>query len=73
MADVGRRLLALPGYAAERAGASFASYASEEADLIAGARAGGDFAAQVAALAARVDTLAERIDRLAKPTPAKRR
>ena len=73
MADAGRRLLALPGYAAERAGASVASYASEEAQLVAGARAGGDFAAQVAALAARVDALGERIDRLVKPPPAKRR
>lgn len=73
MADAGRRLLALPGYAAERAGASVASYASEEAQLVTGTRAGGDFAAQVAALAARVDALGERIDRLAKPPPAKRR
>jgi ubiquinone biosynthesis accessory factor UbiJ len=73
MADAGRRLLALPVYAAERAGASFASYATDEADLVASARAGTDFAAQVAALAARVDALGERIDRLAKPTPGKRR
>ena len=73
MADAGRRLLTLPGYAAERAGASFASYASEEAELVTGARAGGDFAAQVAALAARVDALGERVERLAKATPARRR
>jgi ubiquinone biosynthesis protein UbiJ len=73
LAEAGRRLLALPGYAAERAGWSFASYASDESGLVTGARAGGEFAAEVAALAARVDALAERIDRLIKPTPAKRR
>jgi ubiquinone biosynthesis protein UbiJ len=37
------------------------------------ARAPGEFAAEIAALAARVDALGERIDRLAKPAPAKRR
>jgi ubiquinone biosynthesis protein UbiJ len=73
VADAGRRLLAWPVYAAERAGASFASYAGDEAGIVTGARAGGDFAAEVAALAARVDALAERVDRLAKPAPAKRR
>jgi ubiquinone biosynthesis protein UbiJ len=73
LAEAGRRLLALPGYAAERAGSSFASYAGDESGLVAGARAGTEFAAEVAALAARVDALGERIDRLAKPAPAKRR
>jgi ubiquinone biosynthesis protein UbiJ len=73
LAEAGRRLLALPGYAAERAGSSFASYASDESGLVAGARAGSEFAAEVAALTARVDALGERIDRLAKPAPAKRR
>jgi ubiquinone biosynthesis protein UbiJ len=73
VADAGRRLLAWPVYAAERAGSSFASYASDEAGLVTGARAAGDFAAEVAALAARVDALAERVDRLAEQTPAKRR
>jgi ubiquinone biosynthesis protein UbiJ len=73
LAEAGRRLLALPGYAAERAGSSFASYASDESGLVAGARAGSEFAAEAAALAARVDALGERIDRLAKPAPAKRR
>ncbi|MEO8564896.1 MAG: hypothetical protein ABI541_00820 [Betaproteobacteria bacterium] len=73
LAEAGRRLLALPGYAAERARSSFASYASDEAGLITGARAGSEFAAEVAALAARVDVLGERIDRLTKPAPAKRR
>ena len=73
LAEAGRRLLALPGYAAERAGSSFASYASDESGLVTGARAWSEFAAEVAALAARVDALGERIDRLVKPAPAKRR
>jgi ubiquinone biosynthesis protein UbiJ len=73
LAEAGRRLLALPAYAAERAGSSFASYASDESGLVTGARAGSEFAAEVAALAARVDALGERIDRLAKPAPPKRR
>lgn len=73
IADAGRRLLAFPGYAAGRAGASIASYASEEAELATGTRAAGDFAAQVAALTARVDALGERVDRLVDRPPAKRR
>jgi ubiquinone biosynthesis accessory factor UbiJ len=73
LAEGGRRLLALPGYAAERAASSFASYASDETGLVTGARAGSEFAAEVAALAARVDALGERIDRLAKPASVKRR
>ena len=51
----------------------FASYAGDESGLVTGARAGSEFAAEVAALAARVDALGERIDRLANPAPAKRR
>jgi ubiquinone biosynthesis protein UbiJ len=73
LADAGRRLLALPGYAAERAGASLASYATEEADLATGGRAAADFAAEVAAVAARVDALAERVQRLTRPAPTRRR
>ena len=73
LAEAGRRLLALPGYAAERVGSSFASYASDEARLATGARAGNEFAAEVAALSARVDALGERIERLVKPAAAKRR
>jgi ubiquinone biosynthesis accessory factor UbiJ len=73
LAEAGRRLLALPGYATERVGSSFASYASDEAGLVTGARAGSQFVADVAALSARVDALGERIDRLAKPASAKRR
>ena len=63
----------MPGYAAERAGSSFASYAGDEAGLVTGARVGSEFAAEVAALAARADALGERVDRLAKPAPVKRR
>ncbi|HEY2862328.1 MAG TPA: hypothetical protein VGK37_01735 [Casimicrobiaceae bacterium] len=73
LADAGRRLLALPGYAAERAGASLASYATEEADLATGGRAAAGFAAEVAAVAARVDALAERVERLTRPAPTRRR
>jgi ubiquinone biosynthesis protein UbiJ len=73
LAEAGRRFLALPAYAAERVGSSFASYAGDEAGLVTGARAGSQFGADVAALSARVDALAERIDRLAKPAAAKRR
>lgn len=64
VAEAGRRLLAFPAYAGERAGASLASYATEEAGLAIGERTLGDFAAQVAGLAAKAETLGERIDRL---------
>ncbi|MGH8712951.1 MAG: ubiquinone biosynthesis accessory factor UbiJ [Casimicrobiaceae bacterium] len=70
LADAGRRLLALPGHVAERAAASFASYARDEADLAIGAGTVRDFAAQIAALAERVDALGERVDRLADRAPA---
>lgn len=62
VADIGRRLLALPGYAAERFGESFASYVGEEARLAVGTAEARMFAAEIAALAARVDALAARID-----------
>lgn len=73
LAEAGRRLLAMPGYASERIAASFASYAGEEAGLVTGARDAGDFSAQVAALATRVDALGERIDRLTEAPARKRR
>ncbi len=72
LAEAGRRLLAMPGYASERIAASFASYASDEAGLVTRARDTGDFSTEVATLSARVDALGERIDRLAE-TPAKKR
>jgi len=62
VADIGRRLLALPGYAAERFGESFASYVGEEARLAVGTTEARMFAAEIAALAARVDALATRVD-----------
>ena len=62
VADIGRRLLALPGYAAERFGESFASYVGEEARLAVGTTEARGFAAEIAALAVRVDALAARID-----------
>jgi ubiquinone biosynthesis protein UbiJ len=73
LAEAGRRLLALPGYASDRFTASFASYVREEAGLVTGAREANDFSTQVAALAARVDALGERIDKLAARPAAKRR
>jgi len=62
VANIGRRLLALPGYAAERFGESFASYVGEEARLAVGTTEAQMFADEIAALAARVDALAARID-----------
>jgi len=65
VADAGRKLLALPEYAAARVGDSMASYARDEVRFAAthiDARAFGD---DVAALAERVDALAERVDALA--------
>jgi ubiquinone biosynthesis protein UbiJ len=62
MADTGRRLLAFPGYAAERIGDSVASYARDEADLLARGDEMRAFAEQNAALAARVAALEARID-----------
>ena len=64
-ADAGRRLLAFPEYAAGRLAESFASYARDEAELLAGAGQFADFTADTAALAARVDALAARIEALA--------
>jgi len=65
VADAGRRLLAFPEYAAGRVGESVASYARDEAGLLADARQLQGFAAETAELAARVDALAPRIDALA--------
>jgi len=68
VADLGRRLLALPGYAAQRFGDSIASYVGDEAQLAVGAAEARVVAAEIAALAARVDALALRIDGLADST-----
>ncbi len=65
IADAGRRLLALPGYAGVRIGASIASYARDEthfATKSAEARSVGD---EILATAARVDALSLRVDAVA--------
>lgn len=65
VADAGRALLALPGYAAQRIADSVASYARDESGVLArGADARG-FGEQVAGLEARTDALAARVDALA--------
>jgi ubiquinone biosynthesis protein UbiJ len=66
VADVGRRLLAFPEYAAERVGASIAGYAQERSGLLATGDEGTTFATQVGVLAQRVDALSDRIDALAQ-------
>jgi len=64
-ADAGRRLLAFPEFAAARLAESFASYARDEAALLAGATELDLFTAHTAELAARTDALAARIEALA--------
>jgi ubiquinone biosynthesis protein UbiJ len=64
MADTGRRLLAFPEYAAERIADSVASYARDEADLLARGDEMRTFSEQNAALASRVAALEARIDAL---------
>jgi len=65
VADAGRKLLAFPEYAAGRLAESLASFARDEAALVAGAGHLRDFTESATALAARVDALASRIDALA--------
>ena len=72
LADAGRRLLGMPGYAFERFASSFASYAGEEAGLLTRVRDADDFSAQVAALVARVDALGARVDSLIEAPATKR-
>jgi ubiquinone biosynthesis protein UbiJ len=64
IADIGRRLLSLPDYAAQRFGESFTRYVGDEAQIAVGAAEARVVAGEIAALAARVDTLAARIDAL---------
>ena len=64
IADVGRRLLAFPDYAAQRFGDSFTGYVGGEARIAAGAAEARVVANEIAALSTRVDALAHRIDRL---------
>jgi len=65
VADAGRRLLGLPEHAAQRIGASIASYVRDETGIAAHATTLRGFADDTAALAARVDALGPRIDALA--------
>jgi ubiquinone biosynthesis protein UbiJ len=65
LADTGRALLGFPEYASGRLTASVASYARDEAGLLARADEARAFADQTAELKARVDTLVDRVDRLA--------
>ena len=69
-ADIGRRLLAFPEYAAERVGGSVVSFAHEQSGLLATGDEGSAFMMHVSALAARVDALALRIDDLDARVPA---
>jgi ubiquinone biosynthesis accessory factor UbiJ len=64
LADLGRRLMAFPGYAAQRFGDSFANYVGDEAPVAVSAADAGVFASEIAALAAGVDALTRRIDGL---------
>jgi ubiquinone biosynthesis protein UbiJ len=64
-ADVGRRLLAMPEYAAQRVGDSVARFVGDEANVAVPAAEARAFAADVTALANEVDGLAARIDALA--------
>lgn len=61
LADIGRRLLQFPGYAAQRFGDSVTNYLGGEAQLtVSGAQASA-VAREIDALAARVDALAVRV------------
>ena len=66
VADMGRRLLALPEYVAQRFGDSLGRYVADEARLAVGAEEARALAAEVATTSARVDALAARIDALAE-------
>jgi len=68
-ADAGRRLLGFPEYVSERLGDSVASYARDEAGLLARGDEARVFAAEAAKLATRVDALADRIEALEARLP----
>ena len=73
IADAGRRLLALPGYAGVRVGASIASYTRHETRFAAKAAETRSMGEQIAATATRVDALATRVDALDARIAAKRK
>ena len=64
VADTGRRLLAFPGYADERVGASVASYLRDEARFAVSASEARSMRDEIAATASRVDALAARVETL---------
>jgi ubiquinone biosynthesis protein UbiJ len=71
IADAGRRLLAFPGYAGARVGASIASYARDETRFAAKAAEARSIGEQIATTATRVDALATRVDALGARIAAK--
>jgi ubiquinone biosynthesis protein UbiJ len=68
-ADAGRRLLGFPEYVSERLGDSVASFARDEAGLLARGDEARVFAAEAAKLATRVDALADRLAALEARLP----
>jgi len=68
VADVGRRLLSFPEYAAERVAESVARYAHDEARLVARGDELRRFTDETREMAARVDALAARVAALSKRT-----
>ena len=62
IAELGRRLLAFPGYAAERFSDSLISYVGDEAQLAANSPEAQSLSGEIAALTAHVDALAQRVD-----------
>jgi len=70
VADAGRRLLALPGYAGARVGASIASYSRDEAIFATTGAQARSIGAEIAKIATRVDALSTRVDALAARIPA---
>jgi len=77
-ADAGRRLLAFPEYATQRVGEGVASYARDEAGLLARPAQMREFGEGVGEVAARADALEQRFDTLSaraatgKPQPLQR-
>jgi ubiquinone biosynthesis protein UbiJ len=65
LADAGRRLLALPQYAASRVGESVTSYARDELKFAATSIDARRFAADIEAIASRIAAIETRIDALA--------
>jgi ubiquinone biosynthesis protein UbiJ len=68
LADTGRALLGFPEYAQGRLTDSVASFARDEANVVARGDEARAFAREAGELAARVDALAERVDRLIAAT-----